>query len=463
MLIKSSGTIAAATAIVLLAAGGSAVAVSIATSGFGGPSGPPGATAQPQPAGAPATARLPGAPVTAPGPGGQSPSTAPGQPSSSPTHPAAGPTQSLGPGQQPVVKIRGASAAVLAMGSARASIAALAHSPQLLSDLANPIVRGGRGGTTTTVNVPGIDVAAFQHPNGAPINWADVAAAGYKFAAVKGTEGDYYVNPWVSSDVAVAKEVGMDVTAYHFAIPNVSSGAEQAQFAVEYSGYASGPQMLPLMLDIEYDPYVSTDGTNMCYGLTPAQMVSWTSAFVTTARSLTGQYPIIYTTANWWDTCTGGSTAFGSDPMWVAAYGFSSPPMPDGWPAYTYWQYTSSGTVPGVDTPDGTDLSDFNTGLAGLIDPGSQKNGVGAKVSLQVSSLAAVARQPLDFTATGLPPGLAINGLGMISGVITGKVGGADPTYHVTISATNDGSPAGSVSFTWQINMAAQVIATSPP
>ena len=119
---------------------------------------------------------------------------------------------------------------------------------------------------------------------------------------------------------------------------------------MEYSGYAPGPRTLPLMLDIEYDPYVASDGTNECYGLSASKMTSWISAFVTTARSLTGQYPIIYTTANWWDTCTGGAAGFGADPMWVAAYGFASPPMPSGWQDWSFWQYTSGGTVPGVDS-----------------------------------------------------------------------------------------------------------------
>ena len=82
------------------------------------------------------------------------------------------------------------------------------------------------------------------------------------------------------------------------------------------------------MLDIEYDPYVSSDHINECYGLSHAAMTAWLAAFAQTARNLTGQYPVIYTTADWWDTCTGGSTAFGADPMWIAAYGFTSPPVP---------------------------------------------------------------------------------------------------------------------------------------
>jgi hypothetical protein len=44
---------------------------------------------------------------------------------------------------------------------------------------------------------------------------------------------------------------------HHFAVPNESGGAAQAKFAVQYSGYKSGARMLPLMLDIEYDPYTS--------------------------------------------------------------------------------------------------------------------------------------------------------------------------------------------------------------
>ena len=144
---------------------------------------------------------------------------------------------------------------------------------------------------------------------------------------------------------------GLYATVYHFAIPNITTGAVQAQFALKYSRYRSGNRALPLMLDIEYDPYVNTDHTNECYGLSAAAMRTWISSFVSTAHSATGQYPIIYTTANWWDTCTGSSTAFGADPMWVAAYGVSSPPMPAGWPAYTFWQYSAPARCPASAPP----------------------------------------------------------------------------------------------------------------
>jgi GH25 family lysozyme M1 (1,4-beta-N-acetylmuramidase) len=400
--------------------------------------------------------------------------------------------------------VPGASQPVRALAAARRATTALPHSPQLLSQLAGP---GGWTGTagsaapsesagttdggandspttatpasavsaTPTATAPaapaqiaptvaaplaGLDVAAHQHPitsqdpKGVPIDWQQVAAGGYRFAAVKGTEGDYYVDPWAATDLAEAKAAGLDVSPYHFAIPNVSSGPEQAQYAVEYSGYGPGAQTLPLMLDIEYDPYTSTDRTNECYGLRPTQMTAWISGFVIKTRSLTGQYPIIYTTANWWDTCTGGSTAFGADPMWVAAYGFSAPPLPAGWANWSYWQYTSAGTVPGVDSPDSTDLDSFSPSAVALIDPGALASRPLARVRVPISSLGAPAGEKLTWTASGLPPGVQMTAGGILAGMITGPSANttAGPaTYRSTVTAKNATGGSSSVTFDWQV------------
>jgi GH25 family lysozyme M1 (1,4-beta-N-acetylmuramidase) len=195
----------------------------------------------------------------------------------------------------------------------------------------------------------GVDVASFQHPGGAAINWATVHGAGYDFAAIKATEGNYYVNKYYANDAAAATAAGMYVAAYHFANPPKSSGTAQADYAVQNAGnYHVGGHYLPLALDVEYDPYSS----NECYGLSPTQMVSWISDFMTEATTLTGAAPIIYTPRDWWDTCTANSTAFGKDLLWVPAYSAGSPgTLPAGWSTWMMWQYTSSGTVPGISGP----------------------------------------------------------------------------------------------------------------
>ena len=195
-----------------------------------------------------------------------------------------------------------------------------AHSPQIQRQLAGPPPTAP---PPMDAGALGVDVADHQHPHGAAIDWPQVAAAGYKFAFIKATEGDYYVNPYYASDLAQAEAAGLDATGYHFAIPNVSGGASQADYAVQNSNYTADGRTLPLALDIEYNPYGAE-----CYGLSATQMVSWISAFTAEAQRLTGQEPIIYSTADWWETCTGDSTAFGSDPLWVAGYVNGSPPMP---------------------------------------------------------------------------------------------------------------------------------------
>lgn len=88
------------------------------------------------------------------------------------------------------------------------------------------------------------------------------------------------------------------------------------------------------MLDIEYNPNGAT-----CYGLSAAKMVSWISDFVDTYHSSTGVYPLIYTTDDWWSTCTGNSDAFSSTcPLVLASYNSEPGTIPGEWPYQTIWQ-----------------------------------------------------------------------------------------------------------------------------
>jgi GH25 family lysozyme M1 (1,4-beta-N-acetylmuramidase) len=239
------------------------------------------------------------------------------------------------------------------------------HSPQLLHALATSLSRMPATAAPSPTGTLGVDVASFQHPSGAAITWTDVAAAGYQFAAVKTTEGAYYKNPYALTDLSQARAAGLAVVAYAFAIPNgggsPSSPVTQADYLLSTLG--SDSATVPIMLDIEYDPYVSSDHTNECYGLSPSAMVSWISAFSGEVRAKTGELPIIYTPAAWWSTCTGDSTAFGHTPVWVPDYTDSAGPLlPAGWPTWSFWQYSSSGSVAGINDAGATDLDALNPG-----------------------------------------------------------------------------------------------------
>ncbi len=184
------------------------------------------------------------------------------------------------------------------------------HSPQVLRPLASGVARGGRTAGPIPGALQGVDVASFQHPSGAAIIWAKVAAAGIQFAGVKATEGAYYRNPYALRDLANAKAAGLSVIAYAFAIPNgngsSASPVAQADYLLAYLAKAGGAPP-PIELDIEYNPYGAE-----CYGLSKSAMVSWITRFNAEVRAKTGQEPIIYTAPPWWQMCTGGCRTSGS-------------------------------------------------------------------------------------------------------------------------------------------------------
>ncbi len=345
------------------------------------------------------------------------------------------------------------------------------HSPQvermLSAGTAHPpgvrataVTGPGPGGTATIAStVQGIDVASIQHDSGS-INWGQVYTDGYKFAFIKATEGSYYVNPYYGSDAAAAKAAGLIVAPYAFAIPNYTGGALQADYALDYSSYAPDGHTLPLIIDLENDPYAGLpppkgDGTSGdCYGLTPAQMVAWISAFAAETHRRTGQSPAIYTTAAWWTTCTGDSTAFTGDPLWIAGYG-SSPSMPSAWSGWTYWQYSDQAKVTGI--TGYTDVSYLSASALELAKPAAQSYQPGAAVSTTASSLDG--GQAVTYGATGLPGGLSIN---TSTGVISGTLPAQPAAFPSSITATATGAPAASASFPWYVHGPVSIGGVSP-
>lgn len=206
--------------------------------------------------------------------------------------------------------------------------------------------REGRAGgpdlstALAVTQTPGMDVASWQ----GNVNWSSAYANGARFAYVKATEGTTYTNPYFAQQYNGSYNVGMIRGAYHFALPDRSSGTAQANWFVDHGGgWSRDGRTLPPALDIEYNPYGAT-----CYGLSQSAMVSWIRSFSNTVHTRTGRYPTIYTTTNWWQTCTGNNASFGTtNPLWIARYASTVGQLPAGWSYQTFWQYADSGTFPG--------------------------------------------------------------------------------------------------------------------
>ncbi|MFC8511508.1 lysozyme [Streptomyces sp. NPDC057257] len=189
----------------------------------------------------------------------------------------------------------------------------------------------------------GHDVSSHQKN----VNWSKAKAKGSKFVYIKATESTNYKNPYFGQQYNGARDAGIIRGAYHFALPNKSSGRTQAAYFVHNGGaWTADGWTLPPALDIEYNPY---DKKHKCYGISKAAMVNWITSFSNEVKRLTGRRPVIYTTAHWWNTCTGSSRAFAANhALWIARHDSADAgSLPAGWSFWTFWQYDNSGSLPG--------------------------------------------------------------------------------------------------------------------
>jgi len=219
--------------------------------------------------------------------------------------------------------------AVPARGSAHMGMGVVAHDGQ-----------GGLPADTRAAQTEGVDVASYQ----GNVAWTTLWNSGVRWAYTKASEGTYYTNPYFSQQYTGSYGVGMIRGAYHFATPDTTSGATQANYFVDHGGgWSQDGRTLPGALDIEWNPY-----GDACFGKTQSAMATWIRDFLNQYKARTGRNAVIYTATSWWTQCTGNYGGFASaNPLWIARYASTVGTLPAGWSTYTMWQYTSSGPTVG--------------------------------------------------------------------------------------------------------------------
>jgi lysozyme len=214
----------------------------------------------------------------------------------------------------------------------------------------------------------GVDVSRFQ----GTIDWNSVAASGIRFAFVQASRGsgsDCTVkpaqcgaDPYFATNRVAAESVGLRVGAYHraFATGGTTTDAradalaESDVFLAQVVSLNSG-ELVPV-LDVE-TPFT---------GMTAATLRTWIRVFVKRVTKKLGRKPMIYTNASSWGA-TGNTLEFAKAkyPLWIAEFGVSRPSVPaSNWAGrgYSVWQFTSSGSVPGISGK--VDMDRLGKGLA---------------------------------------------------------------------------------------------------
>lgn len=182
----------------------------------------------------------------------------------------------------------------------------------------------GEGPTT-----PGIDVSYHQDA----IQWAKVRKAGIRFAFIRVSDGTTVEDPRFDENWAGAKQAHVLRGAYQFFRPEQSPTA-QADLLIAAIARDGG----------ELAPVIDVEATG---GKSPAQIAGAIKVWVERVRNRLGVEPIIYTSPEFWRDRVGGAD-FSSQKLWLAHYTAECPRVPAPWKAWTFWQYSKTGRVPGI-------------------------------------------------------------------------------------------------------------------
>lgn len=191
----------------------------------------------------------------------------------------------------------------------------------------------GRGGPDG-YPVHGIDVARFQ----TSIDWRAARANGVNFAFIKATEGGDLVDPMFRDHWRGAGRAGVARGAYHF-FYHCRPAAEQAAVFIRNVPRTRGA--LPPVLDMEWTPFSPT-----CTIRRPPEVLrAEAKIFLDIVEAHYGQRPIIYSTVDFYQE--NQMWRVGPYPFWLRSVA-AHPDDIYGGRHWTFWQYTSTGLIPGI-------------------------------------------------------------------------------------------------------------------
>ncbi|EFR05361.1 N,O-diacetylmuramidase [Nannizzia gypsea CBS 118893] len=183
---------------------------------------------------------------------------------------------------------------------------------------------------TRAGSVQGFDISSYQ-PN---VDFRAAYNGGARFVMIKATEGTTYKSATFNTQYVGATNNKFIRGGYHFAHPDGSASAQCDYFLANGGGWSNDGITLPGMIDLE-----GYSGKPKCYGLSASAMIAWIKTFSDRYNAKTGRYPMIYTSPDWWQSCTGNTKTFGTTiPLVLARWASSPGTAPGGWPYHTFWQ-----------------------------------------------------------------------------------------------------------------------------
>lgn len=217
-------------------------------------------------------------------------------------------------------------------------------------------------------SVEGLDVYAGD----GTVDWSKVATSGRRFAFIKATQGDYNTQSTFPANWSGAAAAGLLRSPYHFFDATVD-GVTQAQWFLSALANSGGLKSgdLPPLLDLECPTASTQSGSDSACEYSgnsgwapPATVASRTFDWLDTVEKATGRTPIIYSYPAWFGDVGFTDGKLARYPLFIATYATCAA-VPAPWTTTVFWQYTATGTVPGLSGQ--ADLDRYMGSIDGLM------------------------------------------------------------------------------------------------
>ena len=190
-------------------------------------------------------------------------------------------------------------------------------------------------------NFRGIDVSNWQ----GDIDFAKVKQSGIEIVYMKASEGINFVDKKLNQNYSRAKAQGLKIGFYHYFRPSLDSKAQARHFANAIRGNVSDCK---LALDLE-----------VADNFSKSALTDKALTFINELKSLTGLDIVVYTYTYF--ARTNIDSRLGVYPLWIAHYGVSTPGSNPIWNSWVGFQYSSTGSVPGIS--GNCDMNEFKNGI----------------------------------------------------------------------------------------------------
>ncbi len=181
--------------------------------------------------------------------------------------------------------------------------------------------------TVNSFEIVGIDISKYQ----GAVDFKKVKDSGIKYVFIRATEGDTYQDVKFESNFASARAAGLATGVYHFYETDDEPLSQLENFK---SIVFLRPGDLPPVIDIE--KLHNRDKINLIRNI---------KIFLAGLESHYGAKPILFSGHNFSNEYL---TQFGDYPLWLAEYEVDSPKLPAGWSRWTFWQWSQSSNISGI-------------------------------------------------------------------------------------------------------------------